>query len=336
MAPVSASASLFRSASSSSLASSSDDPFLFETPNPTTKRTRKRFTGSQLTMLEQLFHHATHPSRDEREALARELNLYDCLFFLLFSPHSGFRSFVPSPHREPKVVTIWFQNRRQNERKANLAPSTSASEPSSSSPAVRRSPRRKPSHTSTSTSNSRSHSHSSSPYAHPPNKSLSRRPTLETMALRSELRTAPPRTPLKRPDPSKSPWDNMPSSPLAPPPSPPEREFVQFAMGRHRQARSLEWACAAARLVGKGKDRGPGDANGNYNDNDDDETDEEDLHEAITPIGSLTGDGGRGVFWDARTRRTSAKATNMENTKDPESELMDAALLLCGLGRKVA
>jgi len=82
MAPVSASASLFRSASSSSLASSSDDPFLFETPNPTAKRTRKRFTGSQLTMLEQLFHHATHPSRDEREALARELNLYDYLFSL--------------------------------------------------------------------------------------------------------------------------------------------------------------------------------------------------------------------------------------------------------------
>lgn len=137
---------------------------------------------------------------------------------------------------------------------------------------------------------------------------------------------------MKRPDPSKSPWDNMPSSPLAPP-SPPEREFVQFAMGRHRQARSLEWACAAARLVGKR--RGPGDANDRYNDDDDDETDDEDLHEAITPIGSLTGDGGRDVFWNAK--RTAAKATpDMESTKDPESELMDAALLLCGLGRKVA
>ena len=154
------------------------------------------------------------------------------------------------------------------------------------------------------------------------------------MALRSELRTAPPRTPLKRPDPSKSPWDNMPSSPLVPP-SPPEREFVQFAMGRRQNARSLEWACAAARLVGK--HRGPGDANDDYNDNDDDETDEEeeDLHEAITPMGSLTGDGRRDGFRDAR--RTAAKVTtNTENTKDLESELMDAALLLCGLGRKVA
>jgi hypothetical protein len=329
---------LFRSASLSSLASSSDDPFLFETPNPAAKRTRKRFTGSQLTMLEQLFHHTTHPSRDEREALARELNLYDFAFLFIYFLNPRFSLIIRPPStREPKVVTIWFQNRRQNERKANLNSTTasvSASEPPSSSPAI---PVRKPSRTSstsTSTSHSRSHSHShsSSPYAHAP-KSLSRRPTLETMALRSELRTAPPRTPSKRLDPSKSPWDNMPSSPLAPP-SPPEREFVQFAMGRRsKQARSLEWACAAARLVGS-KHRGSG-GGANDNDNDEDETDEEeDLHEAITPIGSLTGGGGRDVFWDAR--RTAAKSTDMENTKDPESELMDAALLLCGLGRKVA
>lgn len=106
-------------------------------------------------------------------------------------------------------------------------------------------------------------------------------------------------------------------------------------MGRRsKQARSLEWACAAARLVGS-KHRGSG-GDANDNDDDEDETDEEeDLHEAITPIGSLTGGGrGRDVFWDAR--RTAAKSTDVENTKDPESELMDAALLLCGLGRKVA
>ena len=69
------SANLFRSESSSSLGSSSDEP-LFSTPNPTAKRSRKRFTGSQLTMLEQLFHRTSHPSREEREALARELDLY--------------------------------------------------------------------------------------------------------------------------------------------------------------------------------------------------------------------------------------------------------------------
>jgi hypothetical protein len=78
MAPITA--NLFRSASSSSLASSSDEPFIFETPNPIAKRTRKRFTGTQLTVLEQLFHHTSHPSRNQRETLARELDLY--AFFL--------------------------------------------------------------------------------------------------------------------------------------------------------------------------------------------------------------------------------------------------------------
>jgi hypothetical protein len=83
MAPISA--NLFRSASSSSLASSSDERFIFDTPNPIARRTRKRFTGSQLTMLEQLFHHTSHPSRNEREALARELNLYDYLSLIFCS-----------------------------------------------------------------------------------------------------------------------------------------------------------------------------------------------------------------------------------------------------------
>ena len=74
MAPISA--NLFRSESSSSLGSSSDER-PFNAPNPTTtKRSRKRFTGTQLAMLEQLYHRTSHPSREERESLARELDLY--------------------------------------------------------------------------------------------------------------------------------------------------------------------------------------------------------------------------------------------------------------------
>jgi hypothetical protein len=102
-------------------------------------------------------------------------------------------------------------------------------------------------------------------------------------------------------------------------------------MRTHKHARSLEWACAAARLVGKRAGARGGDTN--YDDNDD-ETDEEDPHEAITPMGSLLGDAANDVFWDARS--VAKRATNMEKPKDPETELMDAALLLCGLGRKVA
>jgi hypothetical protein len=69
---------LLRSDSSSSLGSSSDE-HVFSISNTTasSKRTRKRFTGSQLAMLEQLFHRASHPSREQRESLAQELDLYE-------------------------------------------------------------------------------------------------------------------------------------------------------------------------------------------------------------------------------------------------------------------
>ncbi|KAH9044749.1 homeobox-domain-containing protein [Lactarius pseudohatsudake] len=277
MAPIRA--DLLRSESSSSLGSSSDE-LVFSTSS--SKRTRKRFTGSQLAMLEQLFHRASHPSREQRESLAQELDL------------------------EPKAVTIWFQNRRQNERKASIAADSTFS-----SPLARPTPRRPRS----------SIPHSlSSPYA--PLTPLAKRPTLEAMARRSELRTAPPRTPSKRPDPSKSMWDNMPSSPLAPP-SPPEPEFVQFGMRKRNHVQSLEWACAAARLEGKRT------ATRNDYADSDDETDEEESHEAITPMGSLMGDVNGDVFLDRRSIQEKMP-------KAPEEELMGAALLLCGLGRKIS
>lgn len=106
-------------------------------------------------------------------------------------------------------------------------------------------------------------------------------------------------------------------------------------MGMRNHTRSLEWACAAARLVGK---RSGSAAPGRDNpDDDDDETDEEEVHEAITPKASLIRDGDTGsdVFWDARSVPAKPVA-NKEKPKDPENELMDAALLLCGLGRNVA
>src|SRR6267142_2037748 len=77
---------------------------------------------------------------------------------LSVSPYINiFCSCIPIvPLREPKVVTIWFQNRRQNERKASLnsaAAAAAAAEASSSSPVIRRTPRRPPHRAST------SHSH---------------------------------------------------------------------------------------------------------------------------------------------------------------------------------
>jgi hypothetical protein len=99
-------------------------------------------------------------------------------------------------------------------------------------------------------------------------------------------------------------------------------------MGMRKHTRSLEWACAAARLVGKDSAPRRDDA-----DEDDDETDEEEAHEALTPKASLIGDATADVFWDPRS--VAAKADS-NKPRDTENELMDAALLLCGLGRKVA
>lgn len=99
--------------------------------------------------------------------------------------------------------------------------------------------------------------------------------------------------------------------------------------------RSLEWACAAARLVGKSSGSAAPPRRDEDGD-DDDETDEEEVHEAVTPKASMIreGDTGSDVFWGARS--VAAKPVANKKPKDPENELMDAALLLCGLGRKVA
>lgn len=39
------------------------------------KRTRKRFTTLQLMMLEHLYHKASHPTREQREQLARDAEM---------------------------------------------------------------------------------------------------------------------------------------------------------------------------------------------------------------------------------------------------------------------
>jgi hypothetical protein len=40
------------------------------------RRTRKRFTNSQLAVLEQLFQRNSHPSREERESVAHTGDMY--------------------------------------------------------------------------------------------------------------------------------------------------------------------------------------------------------------------------------------------------------------------
>ena len=61
----------------SSVASvTSDDATTPPVPGNEVKRTRKRFTQAQIVKLEQLFHETSHPTRDQRENLANECDLY--------------------------------------------------------------------------------------------------------------------------------------------------------------------------------------------------------------------------------------------------------------------
>ncbi|KDQ12234.1 hypothetical protein BOTBODRAFT_56815 [Botryobasidium botryosum FD-172 SS1] len=59
-------------------------------------KTRKRISPAQLKKLEKMYKKDTHPSRDVREELSRQLNM------------------------ELKSVTIWFQNKRQTMKRAAL------------------------------------------------------------------------------------------------------------------------------------------------------------------------------------------------------------------------
>jgi len=108
----------------------------------------------------------------------------------------------------------------------------------------------------------------------------------------------------------------MPSSPIAPPFSPPSREYVEFGKSK-RTKRTLEWACAAARLADK--DGAGVSTHVGVSDSTDDEADE-----AITPP-STWGEGD--------TRWTTKHGTVLHKAVQDE-EMMKAVLALCGLGRR--
>ncbi|KAF5332869.1 hypothetical protein D9611_005183 [Ephemerocybe angulata] len=174
------------------------------------RRTRKRFTNAQLTMLETLFHRNSHPSREEREAVAK------------------------AGQMEIKSVTIWFQNKRQTERKSAANKESSAN-----------------SRTVSPTFSSGTSSRCSS--------ALGSRPSLDRVASRTELRNPThshtPHTPTRRHTTSEGMgsnhiWDHMPSSPLVPA-SPAGSEYLDYTK-QARSKRTLEWACAAARISDKG------------------------------------------------------------------------------------
>lgn len=205
--------------------------------------------------------------------------------------------------RETKSVTIWFQNKRQTERRAlhNATNIASSGRNSHNTPSAT---------VTTSTSSCTVQPITSS------------RLSLDRVASRSELRTSAPRTPTRQHNPHRSVWDNMPSSPIAPPFSPPSKEYVEYGKSK-RTKRTLEWACAAARLADK---QGSG-VSVSRNEQEDSDSTEDEVHEAITPP-STWGKGDSGWTTGHNTQMTIVHKAVQDD------EMMKAALALCGLGRR--
>ncbi|KZT27516.1 homeobox-domain-containing protein [Neolentinus lepideus HHB14362 ss-1] len=295
----------------SSIASTSSDDTTVSSES--TRRTRKRFTHEQLAMLEQLFHKCSHPTRQQREALADQAGM------------------------QIRSVTIWFQNKRQSERKVALRNSTNTYRPHPSSDTANALKSSK-SISSASRSNSRSR-----PCA--PSRNLS----LDNIASRTELRIQPPSTPTRRPNPRPNAtlWDSMLSSPIQSPSSP-QREYQYIEFGKAKDnsnKKTLEWACAVARLASKKQQLTGGCAfslreepeeedtetqcsksSAGDMDVDDDLTDEE-VHEALTPNDSF------GFEEELPNGRGQKKDQSIDEVLAHDEDTMRAALALCGLGR---
>ncbi|KAJ7589547.1 homeodomain transcription factor [Mycena floridula] len=269
--------SLSRTSSSTSLESLSDDATSNSTTS-STRRSRKRFSNVQLMMLESLFHQSSHPSREERDTVAKAGSM------------------------EPKSVTIWFQNKRQMERKAALQQKVSIDNALLAA--------------------QNTSSFMTSPIS-PLNSSLnpsfiSGRPSLDHFASLSESRISMPRTPQqpRRPRPESSAlWDMMPSSPIAPT-SPPARAFVEF--GKLKRSHTLEWACARERL--------------NIKESGDSREDEDDSDFEVVPV--VTRPPVESHSWasgDVKWSMTPGGRMKVLNKGIQDDELLGAALALCGL-----
>lgn len=224
-------------------------------------------------------------------------------------------------HRETKHVTIWFQNKRQSERKVALHNATNRSninnrtQPMGSHNNVYPPPTL-PAQTGTQTTL--------------PRTTL---PSLDRIAARSELRA--PHTPIRHQihNPNAPLWENMPSSPPGSPESVRETTYVEF--GRPRGRKTLEWACAAARVAaGTSENVRVVDVDEDVDldldeltqNGEETETEtEEEAHEAVTPEGSF----GYGVG-DLGT------VQSLKTTMALRDEDIMAAYVLCGLGRTKA
>lgn len=290
---------------------------------------------------------------------------------------------------ELRSVTVWFQNKRQTERKAlTSGPGAHDSDATTVGPNA---PSR--THVRQFHSRSRARVRSPGPASDESSRTLrtgsqghgadeaqtprAARISLDTIASRAEQRTPTrPAVPLTQPadlnaDASMSVvelWANTPSSPPTPP-SPPtherDRELIDFAatLGSKRVRRhpTLEYACAAARVAGRVEpddDALPTvvqpplqpahddvdidvdmimDDDSMLMDDVGGDTEGEDEHEAVTPHSSqdsLDARSGARRQGDGGPQK-GVKTAEMQPVRiqDPNTEDMEAALVLCGLAR---
>lgn len=259
-------------------------------------------------------------------------------------------------------MTIWFQNKRQMERKVALYNSTNRGDPLANYglllPPTVLPPRPSSAPTFPST-------------IHHPNMVAQRRNstasahqgflTLDQIASRSEMpQLRSPSTPpskftqfapaqFRNRDTRVPLWDAMPSSPLQPasPNSPFARDILDFASKRARKTsrRSLEWACASARVAEKAgvirelpvleddEEMGsipspPRTATESMIDDEEtdmDSTDGSEPHELITPNSSQDS---MAIDWASLGERSKPIAFKGVLVED---DIMDAAWALCGL-----
>ncbi|KAI0830511.1 hypothetical protein BC628DRAFT_1336574 [Trametes gibbosa] len=225
--------------------------------------TRKRLAPAQTSVLVSVFEVKTHPTREERALLAAELGM------------------------ELKAVNAWFQNKRRTLKKSCSGCGWSKG------------------------------SLPENKHVRPANglKSLPRSESpmsLERIASSHELPYKPkplhaphaPTTPRRRAGTgiSKEIWEYLPSSPPTRPSSPGHLEPVLSLASRTQRARSLEWACAKARVERKTSTRVSAESDEDEDEDEDvpmlvldrisvekrslgghETTDSEDEDEAITP-----------------------------------------------------
>ena len=139
----------------------------------------------------------------------------------------------------------------------------------------------------------------------------------------------------------------MPSSPVEPPSNSPEatRAFVEFGRkGKLKRTKTLEWACAAARLSDRKGHHGHHKREEQERDdldhfnlglvNDDGgDTEPDEDHEAITPFHSFRRervDSTPSVVSEDR-QETPRKGPREDSKVNHDEETMNAALVLCGL-----